>query len=135
MQFSSQLGVVCSFQAGLVRAQQPLPSYLLCPSQVLADIQNAYFPSSAWNTMMCIAWHESSYNVNAEDNDSNGTTDYGLFQINRFVHHCCFPFQRGPTVDNVSRVLLAATGARVPTRSPTDVVFPAVSCRAPAAMV
>jgi hypothetical protein len=90
IQFSSQLGVVCSFQAGLVRAQQPLPSYLLCPSQVLADIQNAYFPSNAWNTMMCIAWQESSYNVNAEDNDSNGTTDYGLFQINRFVHHCCF---------------------------------------------
>ena len=30
----------------------------------------------------CIAWQESSYNNAATDNDSNGTTDFGLFQIN-----------------------------------------------------
>jgi len=46
-------------------------------------IKQVGFPSSAWNVMTCIASLESSYNCAAGPHEnSNGTDDYGLFQIN-----------------------------------------------------
>jgi lysozyme C len=51
-------------------------------SEVANDLRNAGFPESEIGPMICTAKYESSFYERASHHNSNGTTDYGLFQIN-----------------------------------------------------
>ncbi len=51
----------------------------------IADyLRDAGFPESAVPTMVCVAKYESSFYTGATNTNTNGTTDYGLFQINSY---------------------------------------------------
>jgi lysozyme C len=52
--------------------------------QVADYLRSAGFPSSAIPTMVCISKYESSYNCDATNKNTDGSTDYGLFQINSY---------------------------------------------------
>jgi hypothetical protein len=52
------------------------------PSEVASVLRAAGFPESAIGKMVCTAKYESSFFERASNHNSNGTTDYGLFQIN-----------------------------------------------------
>src|SRR5262249_2507784 len=54
----------------------------LTPSQVAGVLRTAGFPEAAIGKMVCTAKWESSYYTRATNKNTNGTTDYGLFQIN-----------------------------------------------------
>ena len=47
-------------------------------------LQKAGFSSSQVPTMVCIAKYESSYNCDATNKNNDGSTDYGLLQINSY---------------------------------------------------
>jgi hypothetical protein len=51
---------------------------------VASELKNAGFPSSTIGTMVCIAKHESGLNPGATNKNNDGSTDYGLFQINSY---------------------------------------------------
>ncbi len=52
--------------------------------EIADHLRDAGFPESAVPTMVCVAKHESSYYTGATNTNTNGTTDYGLFQINSY---------------------------------------------------
>jgi len=52
--------------------------------QIASYLRNSGFPESAIGTMVCISKYESSYNCDATNKNTDGTTDYGLFQINSY---------------------------------------------------
>ncbi len=52
--------------------------------QVASYLRNAGFPESSIGTMVCISFYESSYNCDATNKNTDGSTDYGLFQINSY---------------------------------------------------
>ena len=52
--------------------------------QVAGYLKNAGFPSSSIGTMVCIAKWESSFNCGATNHNNDGSTDYGLFEINSY---------------------------------------------------
>jgi lysozyme C len=54
----------------------------LTPGQVAGYLRNAGFPENAIGKMVCTAKWESSFYTRATNKNHNGTTDYGLFQIN-----------------------------------------------------
>jgi hypothetical protein len=54
----------------------------LTASQVYKLAMGAGLSSAAARTATAVAKVESSFNTSATDHDSNGTTDYGLWQIN-----------------------------------------------------
>jgi hypothetical protein len=47
-------------------------------------LKNAGFPSSTLGTMVCISKYESSWNCGATNKNVDGSTDYGLMQINSY---------------------------------------------------
>lgn len=47
-------------------------------------LRNAGFPSNTIGTMVCIAKYESSLNCDATNKNTDGSTDYGLFEINSY---------------------------------------------------
>ena len=47
-------------------------------------LRNAGFPSSTIGTMVCISKYESSWNCGATNKNTDGSTDYGLFEINSY---------------------------------------------------
>ena len=47
-------------------------------------LSNAGFTSSQVPVMVCIAKHESSFNCGATNHNTDGSTDYGLLQINSY---------------------------------------------------
>ncbi len=51
---------------------------------VASYLQKAGFSSSQVPTMVCIAKYESSYNCDATNKNTDGSTDYGLLQINSY---------------------------------------------------
>lgn len=54
----------------------------LTTGEIAADLRAAGFPESAVGPMVCTAKYESSYYERASNHNTNGTYDYGLFQIN-----------------------------------------------------
>jgi hypothetical protein len=54
----------------------------LTPAQVASELRRAGFPESSIGKMVCTAKYESSFYTRATNKNGNGTTDYGLFQIN-----------------------------------------------------
>lgn len=47
-------------------------------------LRNAGFPSNTIGTMVCISKYESSWNCDATNKNVDGSTDYGLFEINSY---------------------------------------------------
>jgi len=47
-------------------------------------LKHAGFSSSQIPTMVCISKYESSFNCDATNENTDGSTDYGLFQINSY---------------------------------------------------
>jgi hypothetical protein len=54
----------------------------LSPSEVARLVREAGFPESVVGKMVCTAKYESSFYERASNRNHNGSTDYGLFQIN-----------------------------------------------------
>ncbi len=54
----------------------------LTPSGVASYLREAGFPASAIGPMVCTAKYESAFYEEAYNHNTNGTSDYGLFQIN-----------------------------------------------------
>ena len=52
--------------------------------QVATYLKNAGFSSSTIPTMVCISKYESSFNCDATNKNTDGSTDYGLFEINSY---------------------------------------------------
>ena len=63
---------------------QELESNYQSECQVVSYLKKAGFPSSSWGTMTCIAKYESSWNCDAKNKNVDGSTDYGLFEINSY---------------------------------------------------
>ncbi len=97
MKLLSQLGAVAflSFVAGCAAdasssedtaqatdEQSLLAGNQLAPSEVADLLRTAGFPESEIGPMVCTAKYESSFFDRAQGHNKNGTTDYGLFQIN-----------------------------------------------------
>ena len=51
---------------------------------VVSYLKDAGFPSGSVDTMVCISKYESSFNCDATNRNGDGSTDYGLFQINSY---------------------------------------------------
>lgn len=56
-------------------------------SETARLLREAGFPESVIGRMVCTAKYESSFYERATNHNSNGTTDYGLFQINSVHLH------------------------------------------------
>lgn len=52
--------------------------------QVASYLSAAGFPQSTLSTMVCISKYESSFNCDATNKNTDGSTDYGLMQINSY---------------------------------------------------
>ena len=52
--------------------------------QVASYLSAAGFPQSTLATMVCISKYESSFNCDATNKNTDGSTDYGLMQINSY---------------------------------------------------
>jgi lysozyme C len=52
--------------------------------QVASYLRKSGFPESSIGTMVCISKYESSYNCDAKNTNTDGSSDYGLFQINSY---------------------------------------------------
>ena len=52
--------------------------------QVNSYLLNAGFPKSTLPTMVCISKYESAFNCDATNKNIDGSTDYGLMQINSY---------------------------------------------------
>ncbi len=56
----------------------------LSECQVSSYLQKAGFPGYTIPTMVCISKYESSFNCDATNKNTDGSTDYGLMQINSY---------------------------------------------------
>jgi lysozyme C len=52
--------------------------------QIASYLRKSGFPESSIGTMICISKYESSYNCDAKNKNTDGSTDYGLMQINSY---------------------------------------------------
>lgn len=52
--------------------------------QVATYLRKSGFPEYTIGTMVCISKYESSYNCDATNRNTDGSTDYGLMQINSY---------------------------------------------------
>ncbi len=52
--------------------------------QVASYLRKSGFPEYSIPTMVCISKYESSYNCDATNKNTDGSTDYGLMQINSY---------------------------------------------------
>jgi lysozyme C len=52
--------------------------------QVASYLRRSGFPEYSVATMVCISKYESSYNCDATNKNTDGSTDYGLMQINSY---------------------------------------------------
>jgi lipocalin len=52
--------------------------------QVASYLRKSGFPEYSVATMVCISKYESSYNCDATNKNTDGSTDYGLMQINSY---------------------------------------------------
>lgn len=62
----------------------PLEANYKTECQVASYLKAAGFPQSSLPTMVCISKYESSFNCDATNKNTDGSTDYGLMQINSY---------------------------------------------------
>jgi len=65
-------------------AQMPLQTNTQSQCQVASYLRKSGFPESSIGPMVCISKYESSYNCDAKNTNTDGSSDYGLFQINSY---------------------------------------------------
>jgi lysozyme C len=91
--FAAALSIVSFSAVGCGAAAEPeedlgeseghlLAGPRLTPSQVAGYLRQAGFPEAVVGKMVCTAKWESSFYTRASNTNRNGSTDYGLFQIN-----------------------------------------------------
>lgn len=73
----------CTTGSAVKAAEPKLSAESACA--VAGYLRKAGFPSNTIGTMVCIAKWESSFNCGATNHNNDGSTDYGLFEINRCV--------------------------------------------------
>jgi len=64
--------------------ETPLEANYKTECQVSSYLKAAGFPQSSLPTMVCISKYESSFNCDATNKNTDGSTDYGLMQINSY---------------------------------------------------
>lgn len=109
-------------------------SAALTKCQVVDMLRSGGIPSQYIAPMTCTAFYESSWNPTAQHKNTDGSTDYGLFQINN-VYWCYDSTHPGKVRSLAASVVLGAC-ARIDTcpqlRAP--VIFRRLcSCRPTAA--
>jgi lipocalin len=62
--------------------------------QVATYLRKSGFPEYTIGTMVCISKYESSYNCDAINRNNDGSTDYGLMQINSYYWCSGDPFSK-----------------------------------------
>jgi len=68
-----------------VKASNPmLRSNYQSECQIAGYLRKSGFPEYTIGTMVCISKYESSYNCDATNKNTDGSTDYGLMQINSY---------------------------------------------------
>lgn len=55
---------------------------MLSDNEIAGAVRDAGFPRYSWTVAVAVALAESSGNPTATNHNTNGSTDYGLFQIN-----------------------------------------------------
>jgi lipocalin len=74
----------CEYNYEQVKKFQPFESNYKSECQVATYLKNAGFSQSSLPTMVCISKYESSFNCDASHKNTDGSTDYGLMQINSY---------------------------------------------------
>jgi lipocalin len=67
-----------------IQLQLQLQANYKSECQVATYLKNAGFPQSSIPTMVCISKYESAFNCDATNKNTDGSTDYGLMQINSY---------------------------------------------------
>jgi lipocalin len=74
----------CKYTVNIHYPMNSLRSSYLSECQVSSYLQKSGFPGYTIPTMVCVSKYESSYNCDATNKNTDGTTDYGLMQINSY---------------------------------------------------
>ncbi len=76
----------CDYNYSYITSNKPKTMVYSKQSECdVADyLKNAGFTSSQIPTMVCISKYESSFNCDSTNKNTDGSTDYGLFQINSY---------------------------------------------------
>jgi lysozyme C len=74
----------CKYNFGTNNQNTMLRTNQLSECQVSSYLQKAGFPGYTIPTMVCISKYESSFNCDATNKNTDGSTDYGLMQINSY---------------------------------------------------
>ena len=72
-----------TIEQDLLRCQSVSSNYK-SECQVASYLSSAGFPQSTLATMVCISKYESSFNCDATNKNTDGSTDYGMMQINSY---------------------------------------------------
>jgi len=74
----------CNYSLNQIRSNNMLRSNYQSECQISGYLQKSGFPGYTIPTMVCISKYESSYNCDATNKNTDGSTDYGLMQINSY---------------------------------------------------
>ena len=74
----------CNYNIGTNNQNTMLRAGQLNECQVASYLQNAGFPGYTIPTMVCISKYESLFNCAATNKNTDGSSDYGLMQINSY---------------------------------------------------
>jgi hypothetical protein len=69
---------------------------------VVSIVRAAGIPEAKVAAMTCTAFYESSWNPSATNHNTNGSTDFGLFQVNN-NYWCSDPSECTPQIDRILR--------------------------------
>lgn len=73
----------CEYAPQLISFQE-LQTNIQSQCQIASYLRTSGFPESSIGTMVCISKYESSYNCDAKNTNTDGSSDYGLLQINSY---------------------------------------------------
>ncbi len=74
----------CDYNYEQVKFYPNLGTNIKSECQVATYLRNAGFPQSAVPTMVCTSKYESSFNCDAYHKNTDGSSDYGLMQVNSY---------------------------------------------------
>lgn len=74
----------CDYNYGQIKSSPILGANYKSECQVATYLSNAGFPQSAIPTMVCTSKYESSFNCDAYHKNTDGSSDYGLMQVNSY---------------------------------------------------
>lgn len=74
----------CNYEVSTPKESNNLRSNYQNECQISSYLQKSGFPGYTLGTMVCISKYESSFNCDATNKNTDGSTDYGLMQINSY---------------------------------------------------